>query len=219
MSGKGLPPLLDRHWAESVLAIGAVVIAAVSLWVAYDTEKTDRELVESQRRLVAASSWPFVQVAENDQTPAGGPGLSLIIMNGGIGPAKVETFELFWQEKAQRNPGELLRACCTGHGQSGAASGVDPDIKASLGVSSTSGLVLRPGQVLPFIFLAQSREDAPVIDALRAGLRNISVRYCYCSAFDECWLATDHFGRRRDLNPPRVQVCPQPAVPYSNQGL
>jgi hypothetical protein len=36
MPKKGLPPLLERHWAESVLAIGAVVIAAVSLWVGYD---------------------------------------------------------------------------------------------------------------------------------------------------------------------------------------
>jgi hypothetical protein len=31
MSQKGLPSLLDRHWAESALAIGAVIIAAVSL--------------------------------------------------------------------------------------------------------------------------------------------------------------------------------------------
>jgi len=58
MSEKGLPSLLDRHWAESALAIGAVVIAAVSLWVAYDTERTNRELVASERQLVAANSWP-----------------------------------------------------------------------------------------------------------------------------------------------------------------
>ncbi|MGA7539298.1 MAG: hypothetical protein WBW93_11110, partial [Steroidobacteraceae bacterium] len=34
MSEKGVPSLLERHWAESALAIGAVIIAAVSLWVA-----------------------------------------------------------------------------------------------------------------------------------------------------------------------------------------
>jgi hypothetical protein len=47
MSEKGLPSLLDRHWAESALAIGAVIIAAVSLWVAFDSERTNRELVAS----------------------------------------------------------------------------------------------------------------------------------------------------------------------------
>jgi hypothetical protein len=50
MSGKGLPSLLERHWAESALAIGAVVIAAASLWVAVDTERANRELVASFSR-------------------------------------------------------------------------------------------------------------------------------------------------------------------------
>ncbi|MGH8290958.1 MAG: hypothetical protein ACREV7_18415 [Steroidobacteraceae bacterium] len=30
MSKKGVPSLLERHWAESALAIGAVVIAAAA---------------------------------------------------------------------------------------------------------------------------------------------------------------------------------------------
>ena len=54
---KGLPSLLERHWAESALAIGAVIIAAVSLWVAFDAERTNRELV-------ASASWPFVQFSQ-----------------------------------------------------------------------------------------------------------------------------------------------------------
>lgn len=31
MSNESLPSLFERHWAESALAIGAVVVAAVSL--------------------------------------------------------------------------------------------------------------------------------------------------------------------------------------------
>lgn len=45
MSNKPLPSLFDRHWAESALAIGAVVIAAVSLWIAVDSERTNRQIV------------------------------------------------------------------------------------------------------------------------------------------------------------------------------
>lgn len=204
MSENGLPSLLERHWAESALAIGAVIIAAVSLWVAYDTERTNRELVASEQQLVAANSWPFVQVGENDQAPNGGPGITLVMYNGGIGPAKVETFELFWKDKPQRNPFELLHACC--------ASAL-----SDIGVSSTSGMVLRAGQMASFLYFNRTQETAPVIDALRAGMNNISVRYCYCSAFDECWVAIDHFGKARDLHPPRVPMCPRPGVPYGNQ--
>lgn len=39
--------LLERHWAGRALAIGAVLSAAVSLWVASDTMRTDRMLLES----------------------------------------------------------------------------------------------------------------------------------------------------------------------------
>jgi hypothetical protein len=206
MSENGLPSLLERHWAESALAIGAIIIAAVSLWVAYDTERTNRDLVASERQLVAANSWPFVQVGENDQAPSGGPGLSLIMYNGGIGPAKVETFELFWKGKAQHDPRELLRACC-------AATSDD------IGVSTPSGVVLRPGQLISFLYFNRTQENGPVLDALRAGMDNISIRYCYCSAFDECWLGTDQFGQPRDLHPPQVSMCPRPAAPYTNRGI
>jgi hypothetical protein len=205
MSENGLPSLLERHWAESALAIGAVIIAAVSLWVAYDTERTNRDLVASERQLVAANSWPFVQVGENDQAPGGGPGLSLIMYNGGIGPAKVETFELFWKGKPQHNPFELLHACCASP-------------KRDIGVSTPSGVVLRPGQLISFLFFNRTPENGPLLDALRAGMNNISLRYCYCSAFDECWVGIDQFGQPRDLHPPQVSMCPKAAVPYTNHG-
>jgi hypothetical protein len=45
---------------------------------------------------------------------------------------------------------------------------------------------------------------------------NISVRYCFCSAFNECWLVSARMGSQRDLNPPRVRYCPRPKVPYDN---
>jgi len=217
MSQNGLPSLLDRHWAESALAIGAIVIAGVSLWVAFDTEQTNRELVVSERQLVGANSWPFIEVGENDQTLGGGPGLSLIIMNNGIGPAKIETFELSWRGKPQHGPRDFLRNCCLQSGQSRTEAVTRTQIESILGVSSPSGVVMRAGQERPFLFLSRTKDDAAIVDALRTGLRNISIRYCYCSVFDECWRVTSDFGRRTSLSPPRVQACPEPAVRYSNQ--
>lgn len=213
MSQHGLPGLLDRHWAESALAIGAVVIAGVSLWVAFDSERTNRELVTSQ-------SWPFIEVYESD-TPADPRIMRLIIANDGIGPAKLESFELFWQGKAQRNPWELLTSCCTtaqkGSGQPGSYAALQNNI--DLQTSSDEGIVVRAGESVPILVLTRSPGSTDIWDALHARLRgNVSLRYCYCSAFDECWLATQEFGHPRSMNTPAVRACPRPQVTYNNIG-
>lgn len=208
MSEKGLPSLLDRHWAESALAIGAMVIAAVSLWVAYDTERTNRELVASQQQLVAANSWPFVQVSESDVGTTNAPdsGMTLRIDNAGIGPAKLESFELLWKDVPQRSIVTLLTSCC---GLS-AADAANADVE----FSSTHGIVLRAGEALNFLVFPREPRNEAVLAALKAGFDNLSFQYCYCSVFDQCWLMKNHFGRPRDLTPPQVRVCPQPQVSW-----
>ncbi|HTV95102.1 MAG TPA: hypothetical protein VME42_03850 [Steroidobacteraceae bacterium] len=212
MPQKGLPALLDRHWAESVLAIGAVIIAAVSLWVAYDSEITNRQLVASQ-------SWPYVEVYESD--PGTEPRvMRLYIANDGIGPAKLESFELFWKGKPQRNPWELLQACCAqaheGSAQTGDLVPLQHDI--DLETSSDEGIVVRAGQILPFLALTRNAASSAIWDALHSEFEgNLSVRYCYCSVFNECWVNTRRFGSEHDMNPPRVVSCARPKVPYDNK--
>ncbi|HZT00667.1 MAG TPA: hypothetical protein VFA39_00185 [Steroidobacteraceae bacterium] len=213
MSQNGLPSLLDRHWAESALAVGAVVIAAASLWVAFDAERTNRELVASQ-------SWPYVEVYESD-TPSEPRAMSLIVTNDGIGPAKLESFELFWKGKPQHSPWELLASCCT-QAQQGSSQPVDlatlrrnPDLQTS----TDEGVVLRAGESVPILSLTRGAGSIAIWDTLHSTLRgNVSLRYCYCSAFDQCWLTTQQFGHTRNMNPPEVRVCPHPKVPYDNIG-
>lgn len=214
MSDEHLPSLLDRHWAESALAIGAVVIAAVSLWVAWDSVRTNHELVTS-------ASWPFVQFTAS--VPAGVQPryISLIVSNDGIGPAKLESFELFWQGHAQRSPWQLLQTCCaqgqTAPGQIGSLESLHRD--AGLDTSSDSGIVMRAGASLPILTYTRNATNAALWDALLHNYsRNISVRYCFCSAFDECWRVTAQLGVQRNLNLPRVRYCPRPDVPYNNTG-
>ena len=201
MSDRGLPSLLDRHWAESLLAIGAVVIAAVSLWMAYDTERTNRQLVASQ-------SWPYLQIYESETEPRS---MNLIISNNGIGPAKLETFELFWKGRAQRNPWQLLQTCCSPVD----LTALQRDL--GLGTGSDEGIVVRAGEVHPFLTLVRNAADSAAWDALHSDYgRNLVVRYCYCSAFDECWVNTKRFGQPQQMNPPPVRSCPRPEVPYDN---
>jgi hypothetical protein len=208
---KGLPSLLDRHWAESALAIGAVIIAAVSLWVAFDSERTNRELV-------ASASWPFVEFTSNE-SPAQPRLLRLEISNDGIGPAKLESFELFWQGRPQRSPWQLLQSCCaqgkTAAGEPGSLQALhaDPDLRTA----SDQGIVLRAGKTIPLLTYVRSTGNSAVWDAFEPQfVGKLSVRYCYCSAFNDCWVISARLRVRRDLNPPRVRSCPAPQVPYDN---
>ena len=209
---KGLPSLLERHWAESALAIGAVVIAAVSLWVAVDAERTNRELV-------ASASWPFVQFY-NDRRPDPAY-LAFLISNEGIGPAKLETFELFWQGHPQRSPWQLLQTCCaqgrTAPGQTGSL--VSLHELPGLVTAADQGLVLRPGKTINFLNLTRNAANSAIYDSLAAEFTgNLSVRYCYCSALNDCWVNSARMGSPRGLNPRPVRSCPRPQVSYDNTG-
>jgi hypothetical protein len=212
MADKNLPSLLDRHWAESALAIGAVIIAAASLWVAYDANLTNHQLVASQ-------SWPYLEVFESD-TESGPNTMTLAITNEGIGPAKLESFELFWEGKPQRNPWQLLLDCCAkaipGAAQPHDIAALQQDI--DLQTSTDQGVVVRAGAAIPFVVLKRNAAGAAIWDALHSGLwGHLTVRYCYCSVFNECWRNTQEFGVAREMNPPEVRSCPRPPVPYDNR--
>jgi len=206
MSGKGLPSLLDRHWAESALAIGAVIIAAVSLWVAYDSERTNRELV-------ASASWPFVQVYNATVTSASAPPQMIFILsNDGIGPAKLEWFQLFWKGRPQRSPWQLLQTCCAQQ-ESLDALYHDPAVASQ----TDQGLVLRSGQRLDILTVSRQPENTAIYDALKSQFTgSLSVRYCYCSALNDCWVNSATIGAPRDLNPRQMRACPRPEETYDN---
>jgi hypothetical protein len=186
---------LARHWTDYVLSILAMVISGLSLWIAIDTENTNRQIVQE-------SSWPFLQIYNSGIGAAGQKQISLNVLNAGIGPAKLETLEVFWRGKAYRSSAELLKDCC-GYVR-------DPSSQAVLVTTSTlPGTVLRPGAVGSLITFNLPPGDATAWNALNAARGEITYRACYCSVFNECWL-TDG----ANLNPPRVKVCPKPKVAY-----
>ncbi len=201
MADSKLPSLFNRHWAESALAIGAVVIAAVSLWVGYDTMQTNRQLV-------AAASWPFLKISESDITPSGRSQLTLMAVNAGIGPAKIESVELRWHGKAYRSSLELLRACCSLPRNPAQAH-------VSYIIGTLNHTVVRAGQTVNLLRVPNPAQDPAVWSPFHAILLpskpddGLKFRICYCSAFNECWITN---GRR--LNPPRVKACPVPKVPF-----
>jgi hypothetical protein len=190
-----VPSLLNRHWAESVLSVFAVLIAGISLWIAIDTERTNRQMV-------AEAAWPFLQIYNSAHGREGQPLLSLNVANAGVGPAKIESLEVFWQGKPYGGALDLLKACC-GFESGG---GLGP---RGLSTSQVTGTVLRAGDWIALISNVRTPDNSALYDAFNSARNRFTYRVCYCSVFNECWVSDGH-----DLNPPRVRTCPQPAVPY-----
>ena len=102
------PRHTGHGWFDLIAAVTALVISAVSLFVGI-------EHADTTRQLVAANSWPILQVGMNYNSylPSGdgifsGPQ----IKNGGVGAAKIESFVLIYDGKPQRSYGDFLRSCC-----------------------------------------------------------------------------------------------------------
>jgi hypothetical protein len=55
----------------------------------------NERMVEANARMVQASSWPFVQFDTHNIDEHGSPKVRLVLTNVGVGPARLETFELW----------------------------------------------------------------------------------------------------------------------------
>lgn len=186
------PPITTRrHWLELVSTVVVLFVSIVSLWVAVRSE-------DANNRMVAASSWPFLQIKSGNQSDDGMKVITLSVENAGVGPAKIKTFEVFWKGQAFSSTQALLRACCM-H---------DPKAPFSAGTISTLG-VLRAGdhtQFLRYKLTPENKADWQAFDQVRYS--ELIYRACYCSVFDECRLS-DLRGREQP-----VKACPKPPVSY-----
>jgi hypothetical protein len=200
----GVQPVPRRHHRrhfDIIVSLSAIFISAVSLFVAIEHGKTERDLV-------AANSWPSLQQVSSTGYDDKGT-IALGVYNAGIGPAKVKTFEMFYKGQPVNSPGDLLRRCC------GVAPGPEA-LKAALphgfSYSLVDETVLRPGDRNAVLKIFRSLEAPDVPNRLAAGIRDIGFRACYCSVLDECWISNLQTTR---TDP--VRECPAPAhryIPY-----
>lgn len=168
---------------QTVLSVVGVFIAVVALYAAL----TESEAVRQQ---TSAAVWPFVQVSVVDFDSAETAGFTLSLINAGVGPAKIRSVRMTLD-------GEPMRdwAAVVAH-----LGGVLDD---QVSRSSVSGRVLSPDERLDMISVTDP-DLARQFQAATANPEN-AISYCYCSIFDECWLAD---SRRDALDPESVEVCP-----------
>jgi hypothetical protein len=99
-----------HRWLDIVLAVSAMFVSVVSLFVAVEHGRTMQRMADANTRMVAANSWPFVEFDTHDLDEQGNAKSRLVLTNQGVGPARIETFELWWRGKPMASPWGLLKA-------------------------------------------------------------------------------------------------------------
>ncbi len=158
-------------------------------------------------RLVEANSWPFLTYGTGDLDEQSRRRIWLKVENAGVGPARIETFEVWWHGEPVPTAVELLRRCCL----KDASVQLDPAAMHAMHItlSTVAPSVLRAGDELTFLGLERTDANADVWDRLDMERVQIRMRACYCSVFEECWLAD-----LRETTATEVRRCPAARVPF-----
>lgn len=169
MSEHPTPRPSTMGWLEYVIGGAAVAISAVSLWLAIGANQT-------QERLLAASTWPYVQFGTGNRLEDGSSGITLNLGNAGVGPARVRWIEVRYADAPRRDASALLAACCGAKGRNLTT------------ITSNPARVLVAGEEVTFLRLDEAGADAEVWQAFNHERFKLQVRACYCSVLDDCWM-------------------------------
>jgi hypothetical protein len=172
---------VDR-WLSVAAAIGAICAVAIAVYQA--------ALAREQQR---ASAWPFL--AQSNSYLTGQP-YTRQIENQGVGPARVRSFRVLVDGKPARIWSDAVRALI-GRPDSGL-------IYSSFG----RGSVVPAGATRVLLTLPSGNQARAFWQAAQTRLETI---VCYCSVYDECWLADT-----RAKEPEPVRACAEaPASEFS----
>lgn len=162
-----------RHWLDLIVGGSAIVIALVSLTVAL----RQSHIMERQ---LAASVWPYLQYDTSNATTDGKPIMSFAVENVGVGPARVHSVSLHYDGKPVVDVRDLFKACCADL----LAAGQHPVWR----ISTLHDQVLAPNKPKTFLLLTEEAANEPFRKRLDQEREKISLRFCYCSVLDKCWM-------------------------------
>ena len=196
------PRRTGRFGFDAIVSIAAIFISAVSLYVAIEHGKTERDLV-------AANVWPFPRaILSNGYDEKGS--IAVGVSNGGVGPAKLRSFELFYRGRPVSSGLDLLRKCC-GLGPGDAA--VKTQLPDGITYSTVDETVLRPGEDNPVLRVHHSSSAPDVPNRFYLALPQVGFRVCYCSVLDQCWMSD-----LKSTHTQPVGECRPPEHPYDPNG-
>lgn len=202
------PKKTGTRWLDMVVAFSALLISTVSIFVAYQSN-------QSMERLTRASAWPFIQIGSGNASDEGEPQLGFGISNVGTGPARIHTFDMQVDGHPLPPGGHLLTriltACCEAEFNAATERAAGSQVGAMGQEMSTpvAARFLAPnGEIYAMIWprTEQNAELWTALDRARQSGR-ITTTVCYCSVFDDCWVA-----RSNSFPPQEVNSCTSPSL-------
>ncbi len=183
------PRKTGTKWLDLLLAASAILISTVSLFIASEHGKT-------QERLVAATSWPFLQfrTSNDDQ---GKNVVQMEVVNSGQGPALLKYLGVTYEGHPVHNSAELIALCC--NLVIDAATAKDTRIQTTI----AEGVVIAPHDTNAFFRFEKPQSHPEAWDAMDRARWKLKFDACYCSVLKECWRSDLH-----GLEPTPVKSCP-----------
>ena len=192
-----------RHF-DVITSIAAIFISAVSLYVAIEHGRTERQLV-------SANVWPFLQqILSNDYDAGKDKAIAIGFSNAGVGPAKIRSYEVSYRGQPVSSALGLLRKCC---GLASDGAGVRAQLPHGMYIGTADQTVLRPGEQYPVMMVYKVASAPEVPNRFRGVLSQLSFRVCYCSVLDQCWI-----GDLQSIRVQPVRECKAPEHPFNPDG-
>ena len=160
-----------HRWLDLTLALSAMFVSIVSLAVAVHHGN-------AMDRLVAANSWPFLMYDTESRDSQGDWRISLKVENAGVGPARIQTFEVWWQGQPVATAPELVARCCVI--DSKAPIGPSEARSLDLIIGQVASRVMRPGDAEAFLSLKLKEANADIWHRLDVARMQLKLRACYC---------------------------------------
>lgn len=171
---------------QTFIAVISFVVAIFALYAALN----ESDAVRKQQQ---ASVWPSLEFEVSFRTVPGSEQLDIHLQNSGIGPAKIESIELFLDETRLENWAQLIATFTS--------------IEAPLfSYNSVSRRVLRPDDQYSLLSVTAEELGSETVIALQQAAKDdrIAGEICYCSVFKDCWVL--EAGSR---DPSEIAQCPQ----------
>jgi len=195
-----------RRTIELIIAGAVVAISLASLFTA---------LYQSivMRRTLEASVWPRVEWENsNYDEERRVHAITFALANHGVGPARIARVEILLKGERVGNEAALLSKCCidgsTPEARSATLQGLTERRDLMTFTSTLDGAALTPGQKRILFEFERPADDSAAMavwDRLNKIRDELDLTVCYCSVFDECWIARARAYRQASE---RVDRCP-----------
>ncbi|HZR35872.1 MAG TPA: hypothetical protein VFA75_10890 [Nevskia sp.] len=187
-----LPRRTGLHKLDLFVGACALLVSAVSLFIGWQSNRT-------QQRMLAASVWPYLSWdTSNYNEQSHEDEVSLEIRNVGVGPARIESLQLFYQGKPLADFRELVDACCKAE--------VEGLRRWSSRTSTVNPVVIPAHDSVRFFAVIKAADNAALWDKFNRERFQVQGRACYCSVLDDCWVLDSS-----KIVPEAVSRCPAPA--------